>query len=149
MESRDPRWVRNRFAVALASVFHFWDRYFVGFVPLLVVWTANGIDVMVEAVQNRSAARWLGFVPTALVAVFLLTLLFSTKVRFLDDSSTTIEQQGGLWLAEHGGRAQTSLVSAIRPSFMRVASGRCCRTRPTKAQRSDTFKKNTRLHRSR
>ncbi len=40
-------------AIALASVFHFWDRYFVGFVPLLIAWAANGIAVAETAIARR------------------------------------------------------------------------------------------------
>ena len=66
-------------AIALASVFHFWDRYFVGFVSLLIVWAANGIAVAEAAIARRVPNRFVALAAPALVAVCLLALLFSTQ----------------------------------------------------------------------
>jgi 4-amino-4-deoxy-L-arabinose transferase-like glycosyltransferase len=91
------------FAVALASVYHFWDRYFIGFVPLLIVWAANGIEVVARAATARSKVRWLGAAPAALAGAFLFVLLFSMKIAFADDATSNAEEQAGRWLAQHGG----------------------------------------------
>jgi 4-amino-4-deoxy-L-arabinose transferase-like glycosyltransferase len=90
-------------AIALASVFHFWDRYFVGFIPLLIVWAANGIAVLEDAIAARFRVRRLGFAPLALAGIFLIALLFSNKVRFVDDSQSLVERTAGQWLAQNGG----------------------------------------------
>ena len=91
------------FAVALASVYHFWDRYFIGFAPLLIVWAANAVDVIARAMATRTGMRRLDLVPAALAGTFLIALVFSMKSSFADDSSTHAEEQAGLWLAQHGG----------------------------------------------
>jgi 4-amino-4-deoxy-L-arabinose transferase-like glycosyltransferase len=90
-------------AVSLASVFHFWDRYFVGFVPLLIVWGANGIAVIDRALVARFGRGWLGFASLAVAGTLLIALLFSTKIRFVDDSQSLVERTAGSWLAENGG----------------------------------------------
>ncbi len=90
-------------AIALASVFHFWDRYFVGFVPLLIVWAANGIAVTEAAIARRVSNRFVALAAPALLAVCLLALLFSTKIRFVDDAQSLVERTAGTWLAQNGG----------------------------------------------
>jgi 4-amino-4-deoxy-L-arabinose transferase-like glycosyltransferase len=104
--------------LALASVYHFWDRYFIGFVPLLLVWAANGLDVSARAIESRwpASARWRAAVP-ALAAVFLVALLFSTKVRFADDSASLAERQAGGWLAQHGGSGARILAISDQAVF--------------------------------
>lgn len=91
------------FLVALASVFHFWDRYFVGFVPLLVVWAARGLEVIATALQHKFGQRPLRQAPLVLAVAGLAVLLFTMKTSFADDSRTTVEKQAGAWLAQHGG----------------------------------------------
>ena len=96
--------------VALASVFHFWERYFVGYVPLLVVWAANGIAVIARALTRSASVRRARNVPVAVTALFLIALLFSTKAGFTDDAGSSIaERQAGTWLAQHGGRGASIL----------------------------------------
>jgi 4-amino-4-deoxy-L-arabinose transferase-like glycosyltransferase len=89
--------------VGLASVYHFWDRYFVGFIPLVVVWAANGLAVLDDALIARTKRSRLEFVPTALAGLFLTALLFSTKTRFVDDARSLVERSAGTWLAQNGG----------------------------------------------
>lgn len=90
-------------AVSLGSVYHFWDRYFVGFVPLLIVWAANGVDAVVRMPRARLALPWVNLAAPALAGVFLIALLFSNKARFLDDAASLAERDAGMWLSQHGG----------------------------------------------
>lgn len=90
-------------AVALASVFHFWERYFLGFVPLLVVWSGHGINVIADALAARPSLRRLARFPLVLAGVFLAALTFSTRPAFSDDTTSLVERQAGTWLAAHGG----------------------------------------------
>jgi 4-amino-4-deoxy-L-arabinose transferase-like glycosyltransferase len=69
--------------VSLGSVYHFWDRYAVSFIPLLVLWAARATSLM-----GRN-------LPTALTAILLLGVLFSTRERFTDDSSSLTEMVAG------------------------------------------------------
>jgi hypothetical protein len=90
--------------VGLASVYHFWERYFVGYVPLLVVWGANGIDVVAGAIAQRTTQRWAKLVPIAVMGLLLVAVAFSTKTGFTDDDGNSLaERQAGTWLAQHGG----------------------------------------------
>lgn len=103
--------------LSLASVFQFWDRYFVGFVPLLVVWAANGIDVLASLLDRKAALRPSRFLPLVLTGAGLAVLLFSTKVSFADDSTSTVERQAGLWLAQHGGAGSRILSISDQAPF--------------------------------
>ena len=116
-------WMRRRLAfeaillgyaaavvLSLASVFHFWERYFMGFVPLLLTWGGRGIDVVMQwaeralpRVQAAAAA-----IPVA-TALILLAALFSIRSGFTDDAPTPIEREAGSWLAGHGGAGATLL----------------------------------------
>jgi hypothetical protein len=96
-------------ALGLASVFHFWDRYFDGFVPLLIVWAASGLAVLDAMIADRLQRRRLEFAPLALAGLFLVALLFSTKARFADDSSSLVERAAGTWLAQNGGAGARTL----------------------------------------
>ena len=90
------------FLIALMSVFHFWDRYFVGFVPLLAIWAGNGLGVIAAALP-RTRGRWVPQAPLVLTVTVLVALLFTMKTSFADDSRSTVEMQAGRWLAQHGG----------------------------------------------
>jgi 4-amino-4-deoxy-L-arabinose transferase-like glycosyltransferase len=105
------------FAIALASVYHFWDRYFIGFVPLLIVWAANGIEALTRAATARSTARWLRVAPAALAGAFLVVLVFSMKISFADDATNNAEEQAGLWLAQHGGAGSRILSISDQAPF--------------------------------
>ena len=96
-------------AVSLASVFHFWDRYFVGFVPLVIVWAANGLAVIDKALAGRFKRSRLQFAAPAIAGLLLLALLFSTKARFVDDSHSLVERTAGTWLAQNGGNGSRML----------------------------------------
>jgi 4-amino-4-deoxy-L-arabinose transferase-like glycosyltransferase len=109
------------FAIALASVYHFWDRYFIGFAPLLIVWAANGIDAFARAATALSTTRWLRVAPAALAGAFLVVLLFSMRTSFADDASTNAEEQAGLWLAQHGGAG--SRILSISDQVVFYANG--------------------------
>lgn len=87
---------------ALASVFHFWERYFTGFVPL-VVWAAHGTDVAAAYLVRRLPRAPRGFIalPAAVVVVVLIGALFSTRTGFTDDAATLSERRAGGWLAVH------------------------------------------------
>ena len=87
--------------VALGSVYHFWERYAVGFMPLIVVWAARGASIAGDAVAQRLGSRWWRAVPVALTAILLCALLFATRERFTDDAPTVFEKTAGTWLAAH------------------------------------------------
>jgi 4-amino-4-deoxy-L-arabinose transferase-like glycosyltransferase len=96
--------------LSLASVFHFWERYFVGFVPLVLTWGGRGIDVAMlltaRAVPRPRAA--VVAIPV-LVGLLLVAAVFSIREGFTDDSTTLAERAAGVWLAAHGGAGATML----------------------------------------
>jgi hypothetical protein len=72
--------------LSLGSVYHFWERYAVALIPLLVLWAARATTLV-----------WRG-IPIVLTAVFLAALLFSNRERFTDDSLTVAERIAGMRL---------------------------------------------------
>jgi 4-amino-4-deoxy-L-arabinose transferase-like glycosyltransferase len=106
--------------LALASVFHFWDRYFVGYVPLLIVWSANGVAVLTRLLPR--AGGWARIAPLALTALVLVAFLFSTKTGFTDDDGRSVaERQAGSWLAQHGG--ENARIASISDQAVYYAKG--------------------------
>jgi 4-amino-4-deoxy-L-arabinose transferase-like glycosyltransferase len=106
--------------VALASVFHFWDRYFVGYVPLLIVWSANGVAVLTRFMPR--AGGWARIAPLALTALVLVVFLFSTKTGFTDDDGRSVaERQAGNWLAQNGG--ENARIASISDQAVYYAKG--------------------------
>jgi 4-amino-4-deoxy-L-arabinose transferase-like glycosyltransferase len=79
--------------VALASVYHFWERYFIDFVLPLVLWGAHGITVVERYVPRR--------LPTAIAGIALVAATFSLRAGFSDDATSLSERQAGLWIAAH------------------------------------------------
>ena len=87
-------------AVSLASVFHFWERYFVGFVPVFIVFAAFGTDVVVRAIGRR-LPRVTPAVAMPIVALFFAACTFSTRTGYTDDAATIAELEAGKWLQSH------------------------------------------------
>jgi 4-amino-4-deoxy-L-arabinose transferase-like glycosyltransferase len=88
--------------VSLASVYQFWDRYFVGFVPLWIVFGARGIDAATLRLRLRAPALMQLRFAVPVTALFLGVCAFSTHTGYNDNSTTIVEKTAGEWLAAHG-----------------------------------------------
>jgi 4-amino-4-deoxy-L-arabinose transferase-like glycosyltransferase len=94
------RWTRERLALelvpiaygtalflALASVYHFWDRYADGFIVLLAVWGGRGID---EACTAFAPGKfYLQRAVIAATAALFLAILFGMRETFREGTNDT------------------------------------------------------------
>lgn len=87
--------------LSLASVYHFWDRYAFGFVPLVAIWAGHGGAVLLGAARQRTAAP----AAAAVLAAACVALLFSQRAWFRDNVNAGVplsERAAGAWIASAG-----------------------------------------------
>jgi 4-amino-4-deoxy-L-arabinose transferase-like glycosyltransferase len=95
---------------SLASVYHFYPRYAVGFIPLLALWGGHGVEELRTTI-NTWLHRWRPslFVridlAASMLALLMLLSLFSDRTTFKDDvnsSQTLTERRIGEWMRAAG-----------------------------------------------
>ena len=86
--------------LALTSVWHFWPRYALLFVPVVVVWAGYGVGLLRDW-STRTRLPDLGLAAFAL----LIALSLVRDVAFARSASPPIERDAGAWIASHTARA--------------------------------------------
>ncbi len=104
------------FWVVVIPIFHVTERYLLPMVPIVLIWSARGIDHLIEWLRSvttaisRSRSRiWIILVPGLLVVLWIGSYIFPGMARMALKNPYSIEKwaepiemkKAGLWLKDH------------------------------------------------